>query len=405
MPDYKYQAIDETGEISKGTIIAFSDTDVEDRLRVKGLTLIKSKPVKKKRFAKSFFGGRIKTRILIEFYQRFSQSLRVGLPILATLDENIKMIPSRMLRKVIEEVKVSVEDGSSLYQAMGQFPRIFHKLDLSIVMMGEESGTLPESLKYMADFLEWKENLRSTIKRATVYPSFVLVAVMGVIGVWVGYVLPQMASVLAEMGVDLPGITRAVFGTSLFVQAQWPYLFGVMLAIVASFYLFQRSSKGKEIVHRYILKAPLIGVVFSNIAIARLSHYFSVMLTSGMQIDKIFEILSEGILGNRYLEGQLNIAYREVLRGQTLSEAFERARGFPPLLLGAIRNGEVSGTLEESFNRLGEYYDGAVKSTVQVMVNAFEPITIFLLGGVFGVILLSILLPLYDMISGMGGAY
>lgn len=405
MPDYKYKAIDETGKISKGTIVAFSDTDIEDRLRVKGLTLIKSKPVKRKRFAKSFFGGRIKARVLIEFYQRFSQSLRVGLPILATLDENIKMIPSRTLRKVIEEVKVSVEDGSSLYQAMGQSPRIFHKLDLSIVMMGEESGTLPESLKHMADFLEWKENLRSTIKRATVYPSFVLVAVMGVIGVWVGYVLPQMASVLAEMGVDLPGITRAVFGTSLFVQAQWPYLLGVILLILTSFYLFQRSNKGKKILHRYILKVPLIGVVFSNIAVARLSHYFSVMLKSGMQIDKIFEILSEGILGNRYLEGQLSIAYGEVLRGQTLSEGFERARGFPPLLLGAIRNGEVSGTLEESFNRLGEYYDSAVKSTVQVMVSAFEPITIFLLGGVFGVILLSILLPLYDMISGMGGAY
>jgi type II secretory pathway component PulF len=405
MPDYKYQAINETGRVSKGTIVAFNDTDVEVRLRAKSLTLIKSKPVKRKRFTTSIFGGKIKARLLIEFYQRFSQSLRVGLPILATLDENIKMISSRMLRKIIEEVKVSVEDGNFLYQAMGQFPRIFHKLDLSIVMMGEESGTLPESLKHMADFLEWKEDLKSTIKRATVYPSFVLVAVMAVIGVWVGYVLPQMASVLAEMGVDLPSITRAVFGTSLFVQAQWPYLLGVMFAIVASLYLFQRSSKGKEITHRYILKAPLIGVVLSNIAIARLSHYFSVMLKSGMQIDKIFEILSEGILGNRYLERQLNVAYGEVLRGQTLSEGFERAKGFPLLLLGGIRNGEVSGTLEESFNRLGEYYDSAVKSTVQVMVNAFEPITILLLGGVFGVILLSILLPLYDMISGMGGAY
>ena len=405
MPNYRYQSIDNTGRVFRGTIIAFDEANLEQRLSENGLTLVRSKEIREHKLARLPIMGKVKQRALIEFYHRFSQSLEMGLPILSVLDENAKVIPSRPLRKIIEEVKVALENGNTLHEAAERFPDVFSKLDLSIVMMGEQSGVLPQSLKDLADFLEWKEDLRSTVKRATIYPCFIMVTILAVIGVWVGYVLPQMANVLSEMGVVLPALTQAVMSTSFFVQGNWPWLIGATLVLLASAYIFQRTKKVGMIFHKYLLKIPLLGSVLANTAVARLSRNFAQMMKAGMPVNRIFEILVEGTLGNRYLEVQLAVAHQEIQRGQTIAEGFEKADGFPLLLLGAIRNGEISGTLEESFKRLGDYYDNEVKRTVQAMVSAFEPMMILMLGGVFGMIILSILLPLYDVITGAGGAY
>jgi type IV pilus assembly protein PilC len=132
---------------------------------------------------------------------------------------------------------------------------------------------------------------------------------------------------------------------------------------------------------------------------ARLSHYFATMYQAGMSINNIFEILSENVLGNRYLEKLLATAFRAIQRGEAISDGFEKAGGFPPLMLGAVRNGETTGTLDVCFQRLGNYYDRESKRTVQTLIASIEPLSIIMLGGVFGMIVLSILLPLYDVIG------
>jgi type IV pilus assembly protein PilC len=405
MPRYSYQAINDAGKLLKGTVFALGAADVEDRLIKQGLTLVKSNPIKQSSLAGQLGGGKVKQRMIIEFYRRFSQTLDIGLPVLAGLDENARSIPSKALKKTIEEIRGALEDGKTLYEAMKGFPKIFPKLDLAVIRIGEQSGTLPKCLKDMSDFLEWKEGITSTIKRATIYPCFITVAITAVIAVWVGYVLPQMAGLLMEMGVDLPDVTRAVLRTSDFLKTNWPWIIGLILASIAGLYIFQKDQSGGRIFDKYLLKVPMIGNIISNVAFARLSHNFATMYSTGLKISDIFKMLTDGVLGNRHLEAQLAMVHQEVQLGQTLAEGFENAGDFPPLLLGAVRNGESTGTLDDSFKRLGDYYDSEVKRSVEVMVNAFEPITIFLLGGVFGVILLSILLPLYDVIGDFGKAY
>ncbi len=399
MPKYQYQAIDKAGKVVRGKLITLSATDVEDKLLEKGLTLIRSKPVKEGLRGKLETAGNIKPRILIEFYYRLSQTLEMGLPLLSALEENAKILPSTSFSKIIIEVKVAIEGGRSIYEAMSRYPKVFSKLDLGIIRMGEQSGVLPKSLKDLADFLEWKEDIRSTIKRATIYPSFVIIVILAVIGVWVGYVLPQMAVLLTEMGTPLPNLTKAVLNTSLFIQKNWILIFLIGLVVVVFFLLSQRSKGGKLYFHRLLLQMPVMGDIARNIALARLSHNFATMYESGMNLSSIFEILTDNVLGNRYLERRLENAYQEIQRGQPIANGFEAAGSFPPLLLGAIKNGEMTGTLGESFNRLGDYYDGEVKRSVQAMVNALEPATIIILGFVFAVIVLSIMLPLYDVIG------
>lgn len=399
MPEFAYKAIDEAGKFLRGRMTAIDETDIEQRIARNGLTLIDARMVRFQARYRKLSGNRIKPRVLIEFYHRLAQTLELGLPIISALEENASQIPSTTLKRVIGETIANLENGNTLYESMKRFPKIFEKLDLAIVMMGEQAGILPKSLKDLSVFLEWKEDIRSTIMRALLYPIFILLTILGVLGVWVGYVLPQLAEVLSEMGVSLPGTTRTVLDTSLFLQDNWLEIVLATAACVICFFLFQKTRSGGILVHRYIMKVPLVGGVFRNIAAARLSHNFAAMYSAGMNINTIFDILKDNVLGNRYFESQLRRVHEEITTGRSLTEGFEAAGGFPPLLVGGIKNGETTGTLDVSLKRLGDYYDGEVKRTVQAMMNAVEPITTLLLGGVFGLIALSILLPLYDVIG------
>lgn len=399
MPKFKYQAIDNTGRLVKANRIAGSERELEAKLAEKGLTLVTSRVHTKRSSGGGLFGDRIVKRDVIEFYLRLHQTLDLGLPMLAALEENAVQLPSKGMRRVVDDVRNAIANGNTFTDAMSRFPKVFDRLDVSVIRMGEETGVLPRCLKDLAAFLEWKEEMRATIKRAAIYPSFILVVIVAVIGVWVGYVLPQLADLLLQMGVALPGVTRAILGLSRFVGEWWATLLAGLLLTAAGVFLIQRTDRGGVLVHRRILDLPIIGRVLANIALARLSHHFATMYQAGLSINGIFDILAQNALGNRYLEKLLRKAFDAVQRGDSIADGFEKAGGFPPLLLGAIRNGETTGTLDVSFQRLGNYYDREAKRTVQSMIAAIEPMSIMTLGGIFGLIVLSILLPLYDVIG------
>jgi type II secretory pathway component PulF len=404
MPNFRYKAVDDTGQVFKGLRVAFDEEDLERELRQSNLSLIGARELAPGPLQR-LWGGTAPARALVEFYHRFAQTLEIGLPVLSALKENSRYLPSRTMRKVAGEIKVAVEGGRTLHEAMGRHPRVFDTLDLAIIRMGEQTGVLPQCLKNLAAFREWKEDLRATLHKAAIYPTFVGLAICAVIGVWVGYVLPQMVTVLAEMDVALPGVTRAVLETSRFIRETWAWfaVSGVSLGVAGA--LWRRTPRGALQFHRYMLRLPLLGAILQNVALARLSHNFATMLSAGMTVFHIFETLADNALGNRFLEDRLRQAFKVIEGGESISSGFESAGGFPSLLLGAIRNGEETGTLDQAFQRLGHYFDSEVKRTVSALVSAIEPMCIVVLGGVFGLIVLSILLPLYDVIGGLGKAY
>jgi type IV pilus assembly protein PilC len=404
MPNFRYKAVNDEGRVFKGTAIAVDEEDVERYLGNSGLSLIHSKVIKQSNLA-SLMGSRINSRALVEFYHRFAQTLEIGLPILSALEENARYMPSKPMRQIAAEIKMAVEGGRTLHEAMRMHPKVFKKLDLAIVGMGERSGVLPECLKKMAAFLEWKDNLRSHVKKATIYPSFVIIAIISVIGVWVSYVLPQMVTVLLEMDVAIPQATLMVLEVSQFIKSYWSGFCLAIVIIPLTIYFIQKTQRGGLWFHKVILKIPLLGPILANIALARLSHNFATMFGAGMAIQQIFSTLADNALGNRYLEDRLRFAYQEIEGGESIAAAFETAGGFPSLLLGAIRNGEETGTLDQAFKRLGDYFDLEVKRTVQALLAAIEPMAIICLGAVFGLIVLSILLPLYDVMGSVGKAY
>jgi len=402
VPEFKYKAVDETGRIVKGRLSAFDEADLEAKLSQKGLILVRAKRSGESlllRFSK------VSPRLVIEFYNRLYQAIEIGLPLLSALEEIAQGMPSKLFRKIIGDIVVAIEAGNTLHDAMTRYPNIFSKLELNVIRMGEKSGTLPLCLKELAGFLEWKEETKSTIKRAMIYPCFVILLVSVVAGIWIGYVLPQMAKLLIDMGVKLPATTTLILKASIFFKSYWDIIVGVIFGFIIGFVVFIKIPQGKKLFHRYVLKMPLIGSIIFNICLTRLCNNFAIMYKAGVSINEIFEILIDYSLGNRYLEDQLSVAFQYIQAGEHISEAFEKISIFPRLFIGAVRNGEFTGTLDDSFERLAAYYDREVKNRVQALINALEPATMIILGGVFGVVALSILLPLYNLIGNLGKNY
>ena len=405
MPSYRYKAVDAKGHLVRGHIVAFNEGEVEEQLDQRGLCLIQCSIPRESTIGKWIGDRGVKARAIIEFYYRFSQTLDLGLPVLNALEENSQFLPSIRLRKILGEIKASIEGGRSLYDAMSRFPKVFKPLDLAIVNLGEQSGELPKCLKDVAEFHEWRQGIKSVLKKATIYPAFILLTIVAVIGVWVGYVLPQMVGVIKELGVKLPSVTMTVLQLSNLFRSFWLWFVVGVLVGIGLFVMVLKTEKGGRFFHKHFLNIPFAGKIAQQIALTRLCHHFATMFSAGMLLGGIFETLSRNALGNRYLEDKLRAIHRRIEQGEPISLAFENVDGFPSLLLGALRNGETTGTLDKTLNRLGDYYDTEVKRSVQSLVSAIEPMTIIILGGVFGLIVLSILLPLYDVVGEFGKAY
>ena len=401
MENFRYLAINEKGQVTRGNLVAHNQRALDAYLRRIGLTMIECRQIKESLLTRLFAGQRVQPRILGLFYSRVAEALAVNLPIITVLEENAMALGSPPLRRTILEIKAHLEEGLPLAEAMQKFPGVFSELEISMAALGEQTGTLPQCLKDLAEFIEWRENLKSTIMTASIYPAFVLICLGFVIAVWIGKVLPNMAQMLIDMGVQLPIMTRILLVLSRLLQEYWLVALLLIGAVMLWTYLIIKTPRGRIAWDRSLLQLPLVGKVVHQIALTRLTKNFAVMMKGGLAVNRIFDILIAGVLGNRYLEGQLQLVQEYLQTGLRLSESFERVGGFPILLIGEIRNGETTGTLEQSFERVTRFFDNETNRAVKGMLAAFGPTVVVILGVIFGVVILSILLPLYDVIGGV----
>ncbi|SMC19031.1 type IV pilus assembly protein PilC [Desulfacinum hydrothermale DSM 13146] len=402
MPHFKYLAVDDHGRTTKGTIFAEDEWEAEARLERMALAVVRVVPARHREMP-AFLARRVSLSELAHFYDRLSDSLGVGLPLATILEENSRNLRHPTLQRVLRSLRLQVEEGNTLAQAMEHHGAIFDSFQRSIVRMGELSGTLPRTLRQLADFLEWQAEQKAQVRRALVYPLVVLGVVFVVAIVWIGYVLPQVSAFLQDMDIPLPAATRFILNASAFLGSWWPLILGLLTAAAVGLAVWVRTETGKLIVSRLSLRIPVLGPLILKLAMCRLCTHFSLMLEAGMSVETIFETLCGGALGNRFLEKDLGRAHREVVAGRTLHEALSAKNIYPDLVLAAFRTGELTGNLSEALERLGQYYDKDVRRDVKALTALFEPASLILLGGTFGAVLLAILLPLYDVFSRIQG--
>lgn len=343
----------------------------------------------------------VKRRELINFTVHLAAAIGGGIPILQAFEDLELQTSNRRMRTAVRAIMEDLRGGSSLSDALSRHPQIFSDIYVSMIKAGETSGSLVPVLQHLTSFLEWQDGLASDIKRATIYPATVLIAVIGLIGVLVGFVFPRILPVILGLKVPLPFITRAVMALSNFVRHGWYW----MLLAGASFYVLIRSLKMSEggllILDAIKLRLPVIGGLIEKICLSRFSHHLGILLRTGVDISQSLSI-SERIVGNAVIAQAVAEAREKVIQGGALWRSLQETGVFPPLVIRMIFIGETTGTIDSTLQRVTEFYDREIPATVKKLFAVLEPLIIVMLAAIVLLVALSVFIPLYGALGRVG---
>jgi type IV pilus assembly protein PilC len=396
METFKYKAMDTSGRTVRGTMDAANDTDLEMRLSRMGLDLVHRKIQSR--------GHRLRFRRtsrneLINFTFHLEQLLNAGVPVVDALSDIGSTIDDAAFRDVVAEVVESIEGGSTFSEALAGFPGVFGNVYISMVRVGEESGRLVAVLRDLNGMLRWQDEMISYAKRVMVYPAIVLAVVGGVVVFLMMYLVPQLTSFLQTMGTELPGHTKALIYISDFLLHWWYVL--VAIGIATPFVIGYLKRNSPRFRYRWdLLKLSiwLFGPLNYKIRMARFANYFAMMYTSGVTVLDSLR-LSRALMDNMVLEAAIERVQERIAEGETISEAFARARLFPPLVVRMMRVGETSGALDDALQNVSYFYSREVRESVERLQPAIQPVLTVILGIMVGWIMMSVIGPIYDTIA------
>ncbi len=343
----------------------------------------------------------VKRRELINFTVHLSAAIGGGIPILQAFEDLELQTSNRRMKRAIGIIMEDLRGGSSLSDALSRHSEIFSDVYVSMIRAGETSGSLVQVLQHLTSFLEWQDGLASEIKRATIYPVTVLIAVVGLIAVLVGFVFPKILPVILSLKVPLPFVTRAVMGLANFVRYGW---YWILLAGAGWFFLsrFLKATEGGRLILDAIkLRLPVIGGLIEQVCLSRFAHHLGILLRTGVDISQSLSI-AERVVGNAVIAQAVSEAREKVIQGGSLWRSLQETGVFPPLVIRMIFIGETTGTIDATLERVTAYYDREVPATVKKLFAVLEPVIIFLLAAVVLTVALSIFIPLYDSLGRVG---
>lgn len=398
MPSFQYKAVDPAGLPSRGKLEASNEVDLELRLKRMGLDLI---TVRQTRSGGGSATANINRKDLINLCFDLEQMTGAGISLLDGLRDLRDSVGGSGMKAVLTALVEDIEGGRMLSQAMGQHPKVFNGVFVSLVAAGEQSGQLTEIFRSLSESLRWQDELAAQTKKVLIYPAILTFQLIAVTVFLLVYLVPQVVSVLKTMQVDLPIQTVVLIGVSGFVVRFWWLVIGLpVLTVVAGIVLFRSSEKARFEFDRLKLRLPVIGPVFQKIILARFASFFALMYRSGITVLDAMRT-SQSIAGNLVIADALQRATVRVNAGEALSEAIAGTGMFPPLVIRMLRVGEATGALDTALLNVNYFYTRDVKDSVEGALKLIEPILTLLMGGLLALILFSVLTPIYDMIGKM----
>lgn len=370
-------------------------------LRQMDLYLVAAKP-ESAETPSSLFGRRVKRRELINFTIHLATSIGAGIPILQTFQDIAEQSTNPRMRRTIELIAEDLRGGSSLSNALSRHPLIFSEVYVSMVKAGEVSGSLDKVLQRLIDFLEWQDALASEIKRASIYPASVLMAIIFLISLLLGFVFPRILPVIERLNAPLPFITRFVMAAADVVRFGW---YWILLGIAGFFILLKllkRSEGGRMLIDAIKLRIPVIGQLIEKICLSRFAHHLGVLLRTGVDITQSLSI-TERVVGNVVIAQAVREVREKIIHGGSLWRSLQETGAFPPLLVRMVFVGESSGTVDQTLEKVTEFYDREIPATVKKVFAILEPLIIVMLAGMVLMIALAIFIPLYDALGRVGG--
>jgi type IV pilus assembly protein PilC len=395
MANFNHKAIDANGKAALGQIDALNIVDLELRLKRMGLDLVVGGPTKRA----GGLGRAIKRPDLINFCFHLEQLTGAGVPLIEGLTDLRDSVENSRFREVISGLIESIQGGQNLSGALTSYPEVFSPVFRSLIKAGEDTGRLPEVLKSITENLKWEDELAAQAKKLVMYPAFVGTVVIAVTVFLMIYLVPQMVSLIKNMGGTLPMHTRLlIFVSDLFVYYWWAIL---GLPVIAYFVILHSARTNPAVRYRIDgikLRLPLLGPILRKIILSRFASIFALMYSSGITIlDAIRN--AEDSAGNAVIREGLQAAGQQIAEGKTVTAAFQEVGLFPPLVVRMLRVGESTGALDTALLNVSYFYNREVKEEIGRVQVLIEPAMTVVMGLLLGWVMLSVLGPIYDTIT------
>lgn len=401
MAQFEYQVRTNSGKQLKGTLNATDKTAAMEELRKRGLTVFSLNEQRMTLFSKEIYlGNPVKTIHFIIFCRQFSTLIRAGVTILDSTRILAEQTESKVLRKTLQDVYSSLMRGIALSQAMQEHRKIFPPLFISMLRAGEESGDLEGTLDRLAVYFEKRHGTREKIKSALTYPVTVGLLAVAVTVYLLAAIIPQFVNMFASMNAQLPAITVIVLSLSNSLQKQWYIWVLVLLLIIISYVILQRSERGAYWIDYAKLKVPIFGRLNQKGSIAQFARTFSSLYASSVPILQALSIVEE-VAGNKVIEGYLRQAGESLRKGNPLSEPLKKAWVFPPMVTQMIAIGEETGALDQMLSKVADFYEMDVDNTVDRLKSLLEPLLITFLSAIVGIIVAAIMLPMFSLYNNL----
>jgi len=404
MPIYEYNALDIKGKNVTDIIDADSMTTARQKLRSKNIypTAIKEvydtvlKQENKLSVLPKIFSPKVKQTELTMMTRQLATLVGAGFPLVSAIYTLIPQTDSQIFKQILSQIKDSIEEGSSFAEALSQYPDTFSEMYINMVRTGESSGTLELVLERLADINEKQQALNNQIRSALTYPVMMLILCVLVLYFLLAYVVPRITSIFTDMGQALPAPTRFLIALSeLFQSGWWVILIGILM-IFFGIKRLKKSEKGMYWYDKTKLSLPGVGTLTIKLSIARFARTLGTLLENGVSLLQALKIV-KNIIGNQIIADSIENAANEVEKGRGLGKSLNELRIFPHISIQMIQVGEQSGELETMLGKIADIYENEVETTVVGMSALLEPLIILFMGAIVLFIVLSIMLPIFEM--------
>lgn len=404
MPEYIWKARTTAGNVITGEMNEVNESVVVTKLSKMNYTDIKVKKKPKDLFENiALFQPKVTTKDIVIFTRQFATMIDAGLPLVQCLEILAGQQENKTFKKVLTAVKGDVEGGSTFAESLKKHPKVFDELFVNLVHAGETGGILDTILRRLSVFLEKAEALKRKVKGAMVYPAVVITIAGGVVVVLLVFVVPVFKEMFEGAGQALPAPTQFVLSLSNFVQNYIIYLLVAIGLLIFAFRRFYATERGRFLVDRLMLRAPIFGLLIRKVAVARFCSTLGTMISSGVPILDALEITAK-TAGNRIIENAIMNTRTAISEGRTIAEPLMETGIFPGMVVRMIAVGEATGALDAMLAKIAEFYDEEVDAAVEALTQLMEPIMIVFLGGVCGGMVISMYLPVFSMAGVVSGS-
>ena len=402
MPIYKFSGVDASGTKVSGEREATNKQVLQANLRKERVANIVVKEKGKEFTLPTLGSGKVPVKDIAIFFRQFSVMIDAGLPLVQCLEILAANQENPAFQKSLTGVRVTVEGGSTLANAMRQYPKVFDDLTTNMVEAGETGGILDVILQRLATYVEKAVKLKSAVKSALIYPVSVISIAVLVVGALLKFVVPIFEKLFAGLGVDLPLPTRIVISFSQFVQSFWWVAIVGLVAAIFGIKQVRKDPKGKYFTDNLLLKLPIVGVLLRKIAVARFTRTLGTLITSGVPILEGLSITAR-TSGNAVLEQALLKVRKSIEEGRTIVDPLKECGVFPNMVTQMIGVGEATGAMDNMLQKIADFYEDEVDAATKDLLTMLEPLMIAFLGVAVGGIVISLYMPLFSMIAKLSG--